>query len=164
MDALKKVDKDAWEDLMKEDPSCWARSHFPHDCAFEHINNNFSESFNAMATKIRDKPVCKLLTMYSQMVMLLFSKRNAVAAKWKSGQLVPAALDLIKKMTDNISQFKTRPSQILKLYEVTNRATGKVFTVDIIEKTCSCIQWQLRDFPCQHAVCVLVTMRPDWPK
>ncbi|KAL8094686.1 hypothetical protein AgCh_036272 [Apium graveolens] len=30
------------------------------------------------------------------------------------------------------------------------------------EKTCSCVQWQLRGFPCQHAVCALQQIIPNW--
>lgn len=40
--------------------------------------------------------------------------------------------------------------------------TNVVFQVDVVEKTCSCVQWKLRGFVCQHVVCVLMDMRINW--
>ncbi|XP_026442612.1 uncharacterized protein LOC113342213 [Papaver somniferum] len=41
---------------------------------------------------------------------------------------------------------------------------NSVFTVNILAKTCSCLQWQLRGFPCMHAVSALHSIRPQWRK
>lgn len=164
MDALKAASQDAYDYLMKLDPSYWARSFFPHDAACEHINSNFCESFNAMSKNMRDKPVIKIATIYAQLIMGLTSRRAALAAEWKDGDLVPAAMKLIGKMKDLVGKFHPRPAQANKVYDVTNIKSKKVFTVDIITKTCTCVQWQLREFPCQHAVCALVKFRPNWAK
>ncbi|KAI3975844.1 hypothetical protein MKX01_015392 [Papaver californicum] len=104
-----------------------------------------------------------LHTMVGQQKKLgLYAKRAAFAATLKDEELVPAALTLISKMKECIGKYHSKPSQMLKMYEVINILTKKVFTIDIVSKTCTCVQWQLREFPCPHAVCALVKLRPNW--
>lgn len=162
MDEMLEVNSDAHEYLMDLDPKHWARSWFPHDVACEHINSNFSESFNNMAKKLRNKPIIKLVTMYTQLVNGLYYKRRKLAQTWQSGDLVPAAKDLIEVMESLRGNFDVDPAEEMKTYEVTNKITKKVFTVEIEEKTCTCRQWQLRKFPCVHATCVLHRLNPNW--
>lgn len=102
--------------------------------------------------------------MYAQLVMGLFYKRRTESAGWKDMDLVPKAVELIKKMLKLVGKFKTVCAVAGKIFEVTNRATTTMFTVDVVELQCSCMQWQMRGFPCQHAVCALKKIRDDWPK
>lgn len=62
--------------LMGEDPSSWSRAFFDLKSCCEHINNNFSESFNNMIKKLRDKQITKLGVMYGQLVMGMWHKRK----------------------------------------------------------------------------------------
>ncbi|XP_026419898.1 uncharacterized protein LOC113315868 [Papaver somniferum] len=106
----------------------WSRAFFADTSKCEHLNNNFSESFNSMEKNLRDKPICKLLDLYDQMVMGLFHKRRTESATW------------------NPKSSKT------------------VFVVNLETKQCSCLQWKMRGFVFQHAVCCLKSLRPDWKK
>ncbi|XP_026452570.1 uncharacterized protein LOC113353077 [Papaver somniferum] len=126
------------------------------------MNNNFSESFNSMASNMRDKPIIQLGMMYGQLVMGLLFKRREESAKWNENGLVPAAVKLINKMLDLVGKFDTEGSVVGQGYLVTNVITKKIFTVNIIDKQCTCLQWQLRGFPCQHVVCALKLLRPNW--
>ncbi|XP_026377651.1 uncharacterized protein LOC113271943 [Papaver somniferum] len=81
MDSMAAESIEAARFLMDERPETWSRAHFPTTRKCEHINNNFSESFNNMAKKIRDKPICKLGLMCGQLVMGLLNKRSNEAAK-----------------------------------------------------------------------------------
>ncbi|XP_026410549.1 uncharacterized protein LOC113305760 [Papaver somniferum] len=147
--------------LMGEDPKSWCRAFFDHKSACEHLSNNFSESFNNMITNIREKPVCKLVLMYGQLVMELFYKRRNACVGWDSGDLVPTAKKLLKKMFKKTGEYKVEGALAGKIYEVTS-IHNTVFTVDLEKHTCSCMQWQLRGFPCQHAICALQQIRPSW--
>ncbi|XP_026439739.1 uncharacterized protein LOC113338559 [Papaver somniferum] len=157
-----KENADAGEYLRKEDPSIWSRAYFDPISCCEHMNNNFSESFNSMASNMRDKPIIQLGMMYGQLVMGLFFKRREESAKWDENGLVPAAVKLINKMLDLVGKFDAEGSVVGQIYLVTNVITKKIFTVNIVGKQCTCLQWQLRGFPCQHVVCALKLLRPNW--
>ncbi|XP_026429724.1 uncharacterized protein LOC113326164 [Papaver somniferum] len=151
----------AWYLLKEEKPQTWSRSHFEKDSKCEHLNNNFSESFNNMAKKMRDKPICKLGLMYGDLVMNTWYKRRNESAKWRDGDIVPKAMKLIEKMIALNPNFKLVPAVKYKVYEVIS-VHEEVFIVDLEKKLCSCLQWELRGFPCQHDVCALAPMRPNW--
>ncbi|XP_026378442.1 uncharacterized protein LOC113272862 [Papaver somniferum] len=161
MDSMMSENVSACQYLMGEDPKSWCRAFFDHKSACEHLSNNFSESFNNMITNIREKPICKLVLMYGQLVMGLFYKRRNACVGWDSGDLVPTAKKLLKKMFKKTGEYKVEGAVAGKLYEVTS-IHNTIFTVDLEKHTCSCIQWQLRGFPCQHAVCALQQIRPNW--
>ncbi|XP_026428542.1 uncharacterized protein LOC113324438 [Papaver somniferum] len=162
MQEIAEISPDAYKYLIDAEPKSWARSWFPHDVACEHIYSNFSESFDNMALKFRGKPLTQLVDMYTHMVMVLFSKRRKLAAIWQSGDLVPAGKDLIEVMCNLRGNYECDPSVEHKVYEVTNKATGKVFVVKVEEKKCTCRQWQLRQFPCLHGVVALFKLNPNW--
>ncbi|XP_026444575.1 uncharacterized protein LOC113344906 [Papaver somniferum] len=161
MDDLIKLSPAAAAYMMKEKPEQWSRDFFDPSACCEHLNNNFSESFNNLAKPMRDKPICTLGMMYGQLVMGTMYKRRNVSANWEDGKLVPTAQDLIDDMQKCCGAFRVNEAIIDKLYEV-NTNTNAIFQVDVVEKTCSCFQWQLRGFVCQHAVCVLMDMRINW--
>ncbi|XP_026434324.1 uncharacterized protein LOC113331896 [Papaver somniferum] len=161
MDKLFVEDEKAALYLLDQKPECWFRSHFSNDSKCEHINNNFSESFNNMAKPFRDKPIITLAQMYNKLVMGLFFKRRNESEKWQDGQIVPKEMKLITKMQDLNHLFELIGAIRGKVYEVRS-VHDAVFIVDLPKKTCSCLQWQLRGFPCQHVVCALTPLRPNW--
>ncbi|RZC75806.1 hypothetical protein C5167_000189 [Papaver somniferum] len=85
------------------EPKSWAKSWFPHDVACEHIYSNFSESFNNMALKLRDKPLTHLVDI------------RKLAATWQSGDLVPAGKDLILVMCNLRGNYECDPSEERKV-------------------------------------------------
>ncbi|XP_026395940.1 uncharacterized protein LOC113290564 [Papaver somniferum] len=112
--------------------------------------------------EIRDKPLTQMVDMYTHLVMVLFSKIRKLASTRQFGDIVPAGKDLIEVMSNLRGNYECDPSEELKLYEVTNKATGKVFVVKVEQQTCTCRQWQLRQLPCLHAVKALFPLNPDW--
>ncbi|XP_026419702.1 uncharacterized protein LOC113315655 [Papaver somniferum] len=162
MTAMYQENAKAAEYFMKQGHQNWARAFFDPISCCEHLNNNFSESFNSMATELRDKPIVILGMLYGELVMKMFTKRREQCTKWKSGDLVPKAKDLIKKMLAISEKFHVQASVVGEVYLVTNRSTRKIFTVNLIEKNCTCLQWQFRGFRCQHVVSSLKTISPNW--
>ncbi|XP_026434323.1 uncharacterized protein LOC113331895 [Papaver somniferum] len=149
--------------LSREDPATWSRAFFnPIHCC-EHMNNNFSESFNNMINKMRNKPIIMIGIMYANLVMGTWYNRRTESASWVDGNLVPTAVTLIKKMLEFVTDYGVDPCVAGELYMVTS-PKNSVFTVNILAKTCSCLQWQLRGFPCMHAVSALHSIRPQWRK
>lgn len=98
MDKMEAENEQATRYLMDERPETWCRSHFPNDSKCEHINNNFSYSFNNMIKNMRDKPIITLGQMYAKLVIGIFNKRRNECEKWQDGQLVPKAMEVIEKI------------------------------------------------------------------
>ncbi|XP_026377637.1 uncharacterized protein LOC113271930 [Papaver somniferum] len=160
MDALVLENGDVAQYKMNEDPIRWSKAFFDPSCCCEYMNNNFSESFNNMIKKLRDKPICTLVLMYGQLIMGLWYRRTQLSMNWQNVELVPEAMKLIGKMKECTGQFRISGVVYGQSYQVTS-IHNSIFQVDLINKTCSCVQWQLRGFPCQHVVCVLKTLRPN---
>ncbi|XP_026417515.1 uncharacterized protein LOC113312998 [Papaver somniferum] len=116
MDKLFAEDEKAALYLIDQKPESWSRSHFSNDSKCEHINNNFSESFNNMAKPFRDKPIITLAQMYNKLVMGLFFKRRNESENWQDGEIVPKAMKLITKMQD-----------LNHLFELTGDVRGRVY-------------------------------------
>ncbi|KAK1401448.1 hypothetical protein POM88_001053 [Heracleum sosnowskyi] len=140
MDSMMVDNVKAFEYLMGEDPKSWCRVFFDHNSSFEHRSKKFSESFNNMIAKIREKPLCTLILMYGQLVMELFYKRRNACDGWVSGDLVPSAKKLLKLMFKKIGEYKVAGAVAGKVYEVTS-IHSSIFVVDLDGKTCSCVQW-----------------------
>ncbi|XP_026419979.1 uncharacterized protein LOC113315956 [Papaver somniferum] len=104
--------------------------------------------------RTRRERICIMGTWYN---------RRTESASWVDGNLVPTAVTLIKKMLEFVTDYGVDPCVAGELYMVTS-PKNSVFTVNILAKTCSCLQWQLRGFPCMHAVSALHSIRPQWRK
>ncbi|XP_026440039.1 uncharacterized protein LOC113338860 isoform X1 [Papaver somniferum] len=87
----------------------WSRAFFDDTSKCEHLNNNFCESLNSMAKNLRDKPICKLLDLYNQLVMGIFHKRRTESATWNPKKLVPKAMKLIGKILKLVGAFDVLP-------------------------------------------------------
>ncbi|XP_026450784.1 uncharacterized protein LOC113350895 [Papaver somniferum] len=139
MDALVLENAAAAQYIMTEDPTQWSRAFFDPSSCCEHMNNNFSESFNNMIKKLRDKPICTLGLMYGQLIMDLWYRRKQLSLNWKNGELVPEAMKLIEKMKECTGQFRISGVVYGQSYQVTS-IHNSVFQVDLINKTCSRVQ------------------------
>ncbi|XP_026395836.1 uncharacterized protein LOC113290428 isoform X2 [Papaver somniferum] len=162
MDELLKLSPSAAEYMMRENPEQWSRAFYDQSTSSEHTNNKFCESFNNMVNPMRDKPICTLGMMYGQLIMGMFYKRRAEADKLELGQLVPSVLNLIKKIENCTHHLRVNEAVYGRFYEVRNIETNTLFQVDIVKKTFTCVQWQLRGIPCIHVVCVLMDMRINY--
>ncbi|XP_026435789.1 uncharacterized protein LOC113333574 [Papaver somniferum] len=136
MDSLLAENADAFLYQTEADPNCWETPFFDRNSCCEHLNNNFSESFNNMIQRIREKPVCKMELMYGQLVMVMFYKRRNACLGWEDGDLVPTGKKLIGKMlklTENMYLYPMAdegiPLSTCRLY------CSNFYTVDNIRTT-----------------------------
>ncbi|XP_026420145.1 uncharacterized protein LOC113316140 [Papaver somniferum] len=83
MDKLFAEDEKAAMYLLDQKPECWSRCHFSNDSKCEHINNNFSESFNNMAKPFRDKPIITLGQIYCDPVYSVEYYKNTYAPEFE---------------------------------------------------------------------------------
>ncbi|XP_026438072.1 uncharacterized protein LOC113336639 [Papaver somniferum] len=131
MEDMKKENTASVVYLEEAGVESWARAFFDDTSKREHLNNNFSESFNSMAKNLRDKPVCRLGILYNQLVMSIFHKRRKESASWNPHELVPTAMKLIGKMMKLVGAFKVEPCVSGKLYEVINEGSKADFIVNL---------------------------------
>ncbi|OVA18776.1 hypothetical protein BVC80_143g12 [Macleaya cordata] len=129
---LDKIDHNAHEYLVREEPKSWSRAYFEHSTQCEVIVNNFPESFNKMILKMRDKPIWMIGEMYNDLVMKTFYKRRALASSWEEGALVPTVQSHIDSMKNNIQLYTFKATNDF-LFEVSNSARTR-WQVNIREK------------------------------
>ncbi|XP_026441133.1 uncharacterized protein LOC113340143 [Papaver somniferum] len=113
----------------------------------EHFDNIMKENVAAGAYLRRENP----------------ATWRTESASWVVGNLVPSVVTLIKKMFLFVTDYGVDPCVDEELYMVTS-PKNYVFTVNILAKTFSCLQWQLRGFSCMDTVSAFHTIRPQWIK
>ncbi|XP_026417243.1 uncharacterized protein LOC113312721 [Papaver somniferum] len=129
---------------------CYKKRHYQ-----QHMDKLFAEDEKAALYLIDQKPKAGL-GLISQMT----ASRNE-SENWQDGEIVPKAMKLITKMQDLNHLFELTGDVRGRVYEVRS-VHDAVFFVDLSKKSCSCLQWQLRGFPCQHAIVALTPLRPNW--
>ncbi|KAF9619515.1 hypothetical protein IFM89_007263 [Coptis chinensis] len=105
LDDLEKVDKKAVDWLKKRDVTTWCRSHFWTYTKSEHINNNFSESFNQWIMDLRDNPVCTFVEKLNLMLMTLMRKRRIKAMEMDINDVVPRVKAIHEKQIFFIKEY-----------------------------------------------------------
>ncbi|KAF6170437.1 hypothetical protein GIB67_014367 [Kingdonia uniflora] len=120
--------------LDKEPSEYWCRSHFDFTAKYEHITNNFSESFNNWILKIIDKPLDKVIEGINLMMMKLTYDRRVKAQGWDQNFVVPRA----KIHIDRIKRFYNEYApQVFDFNSwVVISKDGKKWKVNLEERTC----------------------------
>lgn len=116
------------------------------------MTNNMSESFNSMIEDFRRMPIIEMLESLRVKVMsMMYEKRNA-SAKWHT-ILCPEMETVLKNTLAEGYHWRIFRSTGI-LFEV--KANFNTFIVDIQQRTCSCLMWQHKGFPCSHALQALM--------
>jgi hypothetical protein len=76
MDELKGISPDAYDYLLKIDPSTWSRAWFSTFPKCDLIVNNLSECFNAWILKSRDLPIISMMEMLRKKLMKRYQKKR----------------------------------------------------------------------------------------
>jgi hypothetical protein len=156
MNRLKETDKKAWEYVNGIDTAVYvayqvATNRF---CRFGHNTSNIVESINAIWGEYRDIPPLMILDYIHTWMMKKFSERQNTKASSKQLANKPW------------KKFKERAIEAQK-YTVTLAGNGifQVDTprrhcrqVDLVNRTCSCLQFNDFQSPCSHAIaCCFLT-------
>ena len=73
MEKIKVANPNAYDYLIKKDPKTWSRAYFHIGNNCEAVENGFSECFNAVLLRVRDKP---LITMLESMRVIVMERMN----------------------------------------------------------------------------------------
>ena len=108
-----------------------------------------------MIVKAKDKPILLMLEWIRIRLMTrLYTKKNSIE-KYGS-KLCPSIQDKLKKLKLESKSLCEMPSGRF-VYEVDNERERHV--VDMVNKTCSCIVWDLTGIPCKYGVAAIFVNR-----
>ncbi|CAN1268567.1 hypothetical protein LINPERPRIM_LOCUS13226, partial [Linum perenne] len=151
-------DKDAAEAMVKIDPKHWSRAYFSTDVKCNSVDNNLSESFNALILEARHKPIFNMLEDIRVMCMEQIAIKREIASKWKSN-FCPK---ILSKLATNAKE--ARYCRIIgngkEGYEVTYNHQDQ-FRVQLDKGKCSCRSWDLTGVPCSHSIACIISEGKD---
>ncbi|KAF6144335.1 hypothetical protein GIB67_024562 [Kingdonia uniflora] len=107
--------------------------------------------------KIRDKLLTKAFEILSLMLMKLIFERITKAESWDQGGLVPRAVKHLEYLMAHYGEYDMEGGD--KNEWVSISSTGARWVLNLKERTCQCIEWQLTGMSCIHAASVLIPNR-----
>nr|GEW30955.1 pentatricopeptide repeat-containing protein [Tanacetum cinerariifolium] len=142
MDRIKRANPKAYQYLLDKDPKTWSMAYFRIGINCEAVENDFSECFNSVLLRVRNKP---LITMLEAMRMIVLERMNTMRK-------------LLESWSEDICpNIHKRFWHVIptggNLFEV--RKGSQAFRVDEEYRTCTCRLWKLSGLPCAHAIAVI---------
>ncbi|GKC62108.1 pentatricopeptide repeat-containing protein [Tanacetum coccineum] len=151
MDKVKRANPSAYQYLLDKDPKTWSRTYFHIGTNCEAVENGFSECFNSVLLRVRNKP---LITMLEAMRVIVLERMNTMRKlleSW-SEDICPNIQKRLEVTKDQHRFWHVIPTGG-NLFEVRNGS--EAFIVDEKHRTCTCRLWQLSGLPCAYAIAVI---------
>nr|GEY05181.1 pentatricopeptide repeat-containing protein [Tanacetum cinerariifolium] len=151
MHKIKRANPKAYQYLLDKDPKTWSRAYFRIDINNEAVKNGFSECFNSVLLRVRNKP---LITMLEAMQVIVLERMNTIRRlleSW-SEDICPNIHKRLEVTKDQHRFWHVIPTGE-NLFQVRNGS--QAFRVDEEHRTCTCRLWQLSGLPCAHAIAVI---------
>ncbi|GJW02308.1 pentatricopeptide repeat-containing protein [Tanacetum coccineum] len=82
MDKIKRANPNAYQYLLNKDPKTWSRAYFHIGTNCEAVENGFSECFNAVLVRVRNKPLITMLEAMRVIVMERMNTMRRMLDKW----------------------------------------------------------------------------------
>ncbi|KAI3704867.1 hypothetical protein L1987_75096 [Smallanthus sonchifolius] len=155
MKAVLTEDKDLHDWLKEIPPRHWSRSHFCGRSKCDVLLNNLCEVFNRQLVDGRDKPIITCLEFIREYLMKRIVLVHKMISKCQ-GPLTPTATKIFEKVKSDASEYTVIWCGVSK-YQVSGPAQDQK-TVDVDQRTCSCMKWELTGMPCRHAVACIWNM------
>ncbi|BFG34699.1 hypothetical protein CerSpe_209720 [Prunus speciosa] len=137
------------EDLPKES---WSYAYFKGN-RYGEMCSNASESFNSWIFELRALPICQMVDGIRSKLMKMMAEWSREAEQWCS------VLCPVMERTLNEGLMVGRNWNVSRcsasVYDVHAEICVKV---DLANRLCSCHEWQIKGFPCVHA---LVAVQKD---
>ncbi|KAH0743264.1 hypothetical protein KY290_031257 [Solanum tuberosum] len=128
----------------------WSREHFPGN-RYDVMTTNIAKSVNAMLIDEREYSVASIFNSIAKRFGELFRERHAYILKSVGNQMVPSAEKIArKKMIEGDSVYVENVTGDGNQFTVFG--AGVTAYVDLLEKSCSCREYDLIKIPCAHAM------------
>ncbi|CAL2264962.1 unnamed protein product [Prunus armeniaca] len=131
------------DNLPKEN---WSSAHFKGN-RYGEMCKNASESFHSWILELCALPICQMLEGIRIKLMVMVSERSREAGQWCS-VLCPEMEKTLSEML-TVGQHWNASRSSTSVFEV--HAEVSVM-VDLVNHFCSCHDWQIKGFPCAHAL------------
>ncbi|XP_024004933.1 uncharacterized protein LOC112082074 [Eutrema salsugineum] len=145
---LKDVDYSCWEYMEKIPLALWTRSHFSGQ-RYNMTSSNIAESLNNALFAARDSPIVAMLEFIRRMLSRWIECRREKIQK----------IDGDIPEVDKLMNLQLEKSAALSLQgifawevEVSSEFIGVRRHVDLLNKTCTCLEFQTLKYPCRHAM------------
>ncbi|XP_024011266.1 uncharacterized protein LOC112086530 [Eutrema salsugineum] len=145
---LKDVDYRFWEYMENIPLALWTRSHFSGQ-RYNMTSSNIAESLNNALLAARDSPIVAMLEFIRRMLSRWLECRRENIQKM-DGDITEEVDKLM-----NLQQQKSAALLVqgISLWEVeVSSEFGVRRLVDLLNKTCSCLEFQTLKYPCRHAM------------
>ncbi|KAK3198256.1 hypothetical protein Dsin_021671 [Dipteronia sinensis] len=114
------------------------------------ITTNIAESMNSCLLAVRKLPITAMAEFIRDLLQRWFYNRRTNAREM-STYLTTFADEHIKDRTETAHRCEIHPIHF-NTFKVDDK--WKETTVDLVERSCSCRQWDLDELPCSHAMVV----------
>ncbi|KAK3194153.1 hypothetical protein Dsin_025463 [Dipteronia sinensis] len=137
MEELKKLHKNAYEYVLEIGPHKWSRVYCPRR-RFSMMTTNVAECLNSCLRFARKLLVMTLAEFIRNMLQKWFYNRHQAAVNMRSQLIDAAHAEILERIAEcNIFLVKLR---------------GDQWTVNLLEKICTCKVFDLDHLPCAHAL------------
>ncbi|KAK9268374.1 hypothetical protein L1049_000123 [Liquidambar formosana] len=122
------------------------RTHTSKGKRYGEMCSNVAESFNAWIKEARFLPITNMVDLIRSQIMALMCNRRLEANSWNTVLYSKMDEELGEELDKGITWRVSMSSD--SVFEVHSYPS---VTVDILNCTCTCYQWQINGFPCSHA-------------
>ncbi|KAG7588591.1 Zinc finger SWIM-type [Arabidopsis suecica] len=152
-----------FNEIIRMDPACtaylesvgfshWTRAYFLGE-RYNVMTSNVVESLNAVLKEARELPIISLIEFIRPTLMTWFAMRRD-AAKSETSSMPPKMREVVHQNFEKSVRYSVRR---IDRYEYEIRGDGSsVFHVKLLERTCSCREFDLLHHPCPHAIAAAV--------
>ncbi|XP_060201944.1 uncharacterized protein LOC132630381 [Lycium barbarum] len=130
----------------------WTRARFPANM-YDVPTSNMAESLNSILRDEREYPVSAIFTSISRRFAEIFRQRHADIGDSNNIFVPSAEIMLREKMTEGDSLFVSIINRDADEFTAIN--SGRTVKVNLLNKTCSCREYDLVKLPCAHAMVAL---------
>ncbi|XP_043705403.1 uncharacterized protein LOC122655261 [Telopea speciosissima] len=154
MNFIRELNNEAYQWLIKNPLTMWARHAFDDRAKSDHVTNNLSESFNQWIADLRHMPI---LTLVDQLRVKMMKRLYRMYEKGCGYDIHDIVTTNVKRKLDMV-QEKAREcivhSSSPHTFEVQDMFQGR-FMVNLIAHTCTYRIWNSIGLPCKHAVAAI---------
>ncbi|KAK0588246.1 hypothetical protein LWI29_036634 [Acer saccharum] len=147
---MMKVKSVAYEELMNVGPERWSRAYSPVP-RYRLMTSSIAESMNSCLVHARQMPITTMVEYIREMIQKWFYKRRTKVEKTRT-QLTPRATALIKARNYDSEKYTVCPIDLVNFNVKDGNKDG---LVNLSEKTCSCMKFQVDKLPCRHALAAI---------
>ncbi|XVE89351.1 hypothetical protein DITRI_Ditri19aG0195200 [Diplodiscus trichospermus] len=148
---IRNISPEACEWILQSGPEHWANALFQ-GSRYGHYSSDVAETFYSWVTELPAIPIAKLIETICCKMMGLMNVQQSDLSQWLT-KLTPAVEFELEQQILKANMLQV-PVSLGSTFEVCD-SLGAINVVNIDPWDCSCREWQLKGFPCCHAVAVL---------